>query len=69
MCILVFIGLQAGFVGYLLTTLNPAERVLVLAGSCMLMPYLYTKDIVWLAAGTGLLAVGVFCQIVKKRRP
>ena len=56
--------------GYLLTTLNPAERrVLVLAGSVLLMPYLYTKDIVWLAAGTGLLAVGVLCQIVKKRRP
>ena len=67
-CILVFIGLQASFVGYFLTALNPAERILMLAGSCMLMPHLYTKNIVWLAAGTGLLAVGLVCQIVKKKR-
>ena len=68
-CILVFIGLQAGFVGYLLTNLTMVERILVLAGSVFLMPYLYTKNVLWLAAGTGLLAVGVLCQIVKKRRP
>ena len=67
-CILVFIGLQAGFVGYLLTNLNPAERLLVLIGSCLLMLYIYTKNILWLTVGTGLLAVGLLCQVVKKRR-
>jgi len=67
-CILVFIGLQAGFVGYLLTKLNPAERILVLAGPVLLMLYLFTKNILWLTVGAGLLAVGLLCQVVKKRR-
>ncbi|UCG64997.1 MAG: TRAP transporter large permease subunit, partial [Deltaproteobacteria bacterium] len=67
-CILVFIGLQAGFVGYLLTNLNLAERILMLAGSALLMTYLYTRDISWIIVGPGLLAVGLLCQVVKKRR-
>lgn len=68
-CILVFIGLQAGFVGYLLTKLNAGERVLMLAGPVLLMTYLYTRDISWIIVGSGLLAVGFVCQIIKKRRP
>ena len=68
-CILVFIGLQAGFVGHLLTKLNAAERVLVLAGPVLLMTYLYTRDISWVIIGSGLLAAGFVCQIIKKRRP
>jgi TRAP-type uncharacterized transport system fused permease subunit len=67
-CILVFIGLQAGFVGYFLTHCNPAERMFMFAGPLFFMTYLYTKNIVWLAAGAGLLAVGFLCQLVKKTR-
>jgi len=66
-CILVFIGLQAGFVGYLLTRLNAAERVLMLAGPVLLMTYLYTRDIPWIIVGPGLLGVSFLSQIVKKR--
>jgi len=66
-CVLVFIGLQACFVGYLFTKMNPVERVLALAGSSLLMCYLYTRDFQWLALGTGLFAVGLFFQVRKKR--
>ena len=66
-CILVFVGLQAGFVGFLLTRLNAAERVLVLAGSVLLMAYLYTKNLWLVTGGAGLLALSFLIQIVKKR--
>ena len=67
-CIFVFIGLQAGFVGFLLTRLNAAERVIVLAGSVLLMAYLYTKNLWLVAGGAGLLALSFLIQIVKKRK-
>jgi TRAP transporter 4TM/12TM fusion protein len=66
-CILVFIGLQAGFVGFLLTRLNATERVIVLAGSVLLMAYLYTKNLWLVIGGAGLLALSFLIQIVKKR--
>lgn len=67
-CILVLIGLQAGIVGYFLTKLNPMERLIVVAGSLILMTYVYANDILWLAIGAGLLGVMFLKQLARKRR-
>ncbi|MCJ7593988.1 MAG: TRAP transporter large permease subunit, partial [Desulfobacterales bacterium] len=67
-CILVFIGLQAGLVGYLITRLRVIERILLITGSLILMSYLYGKNVVWFVVGIGLLGACFFYESIRKRR-
>ncbi|MBW1738156.1 MAG: TRAP transporter fused permease subunit [Deltaproteobacteria bacterium] len=66
-CTFVLVGLQAGFVGYLLTNLKRIERICLFVGSLLLMGYLYTSNILWLIVGAGLLASDFIFQVLKKR--
>jgi len=67
-CVLVFIALQAAFVGYLLCDLNPEERVAFFVTAGLLMSYIYTAKMSFLAAGVGLLLLGLANQVMKKRK-
>ena len=67
-CILVFIGLQAGLVGYLMTRLRVIERILMITGGLILMTYLYGKNVVWFVVGVGLLGACFFHESIRKRR-
>ena len=67
-CILVFIGLQAAFVGFFLSDLSLVERGLFFAGPLLLMYYIYTTRVPWLAAGAGLLVLGFVYQVMKKKK-
>jgi len=66
-CIFVFIGLQAGFVGYLLARLNVFERIFIFTATLVLMAHINTKSILWLAVGMGMIAISFGIQIGKRR--
>jgi TRAP-type uncharacterized transport system fused permease subunit len=63
----VFIGLQAGFVGYLLARLNVFERILMFIAALVLMAHINTKSMLWLVVGMGMIAVSFGIQIGKRR--
>ena len=67
-CALIFIGLQAGFVGYLLSHLSLLERVLFFASAGLLLCQIYTTKMSWLAGGVVLFALGFAYQVMKKKR-
>jgi TRAP transporter 4TM/12TM fusion protein len=67
-CILVFVSLQAGIVGYLMTRLQPTERILMIAAALILMTYLYGKEVLWFVAGIGLFGACFFYESIRKRR-
>lgn len=68
-CILVFIALQAGFVGHMLARLHVLERVFVFITALVLMAYINTKSILWLAVGIGMFVISFGIQIGKRRKP
>ena len=67
-CALIFVGLQAAFVGYLLSDLNLLERVVFFAASGLLLCHIYTTKMSWLAGGVVLLALGFVYQTIKRKR-
>ena len=66
-CILVFIALQAGFVGYMLARLNIFERILAFTAALVLMTFINTKSIFFLTAGIGMFVISFGIQIGKRR--
>lgn len=66
-CIVVFMGLQAGFVGYLLTRMNWIERITAIIGPLFFMSYLYNNNILWFASAVVLMGVTIAWQIFKRR--
>jgi len=67
-CVLIIIILQAGLVGHFLTLLSLSERIIAFAGPVILMGYLYTKNSLYLSAGTLLIGLSLFWQIIKRKR-
>jgi TRAP-type uncharacterized transport system fused permease subunit len=67
-CALIFIGLQAGFVGYLLSHSTLLERILYFASAGLLLCHLYTTKMSWAAGGAVLLAIGFVYQLIKKKK-
>lgn len=68
-CILVFIVLQAGFVGYMFARLNIFERILAFTAALVLMAYINTKSILLLAVGIAMFAISFGIQIGKRHTP
>jgi len=68
-CILVFIALQAGFVGYMFARLDVFERIIAFTAALVLMAYINTKSVLLLAVGVGILVISFGIQIGKRRRP
>ncbi len=66
-CATVFLGLQAGFVGYLLTRMGPAERIVFITGPLCFMVYLYNKNLLWFALAALLTGAGFIWQVAKRR--
>jgi TRAP transporter 4TM/12TM fusion protein len=66
-CILVFIALQAGFVGYMFARLNVFERILGFTATLVLMAYINTKSILLLAVGLAMFVIGFGIQIGRRR--
>jgi len=62
-CPIIFMGLQAAFVGYFLKELNPVERLFVLVSSLLLLVYAYTQSFVWLILGLAGIALFMIWQL------
>jgi TRAP transporter 4TM/12TM fusion protein len=67
-CAVVFMELQAGFVGYLLTRMQWFERITAIIGPLCFMFYLYNKNILWIASAVVLMGATITWQIIKRRR-
>ncbi len=67
-CPLIFLGLQASFVGYFTKRLNPIERTIILLSPIALMLHIYTVNFVWFAVGLAILVVFLLWQIRIMRR-
>ncbi len=65
---LTFVSLQASIVGYGLTNLNVAERLVLAAVAFILLVHLYTAAIMWFAIGIGLLVIMVLQQLARRKR-
>jgi len=65
-CVLVFMCLQAGFVGYSFSQLGATERLSSFSGAALLMYYIYTKNMLWFLIGLVLIAVSFVYQLMKK---
>ncbi len=67
-CPLIFLGLQASFVGYFTKRLNSVERTIILLSPIALMLHIYTANFVWFAVGLAILVVFILWQIRITRR-
>jgi TRAP-type uncharacterized transport system fused permease subunit len=67
-CILVFIALQAGFVGHMLTRLHVFERIFIFCAALMLMAYINTKSTLWMAVGICMFLISFGIQIGKRHK-
>ena len=67
-CAVVFMELQAGFVGYLLTRMQWFERITAIIGPLCFMFYLYNKNILWFTPAVVLMGATITWQIIKRRR-
>ena len=66
-CLIVFLGLQAGFVGYMLARMGWIERIMSIAGPLCFMSNLYNNNLLWLASAVILMGATVIWQIAKRR--
>lgn len=66
-CILIFLWLQAGFVGYFMARLNILERILAIGGPFLLICYLHTHSMTWLGTGLVLVLLMTGWQIMKRQ--
>lgn len=63
--LLLLLALPAAMVGYLVTRLNPAERILFALAAAAALGYAVTLGYVWLVAGAGLFVILSLWQMTK----